>query len=116
MLRNQTALVPAFIQGVRQVWQSFRKPLRVHPCTLAFSHPWLQAFSKGLPDPPIKHLSRHASSVSVFGRRHSKKSEGWFGARFPKISKAKDGLRRSEERRVGKECRSRWWRCHCKRR
>src|SRR5690554_8138269 len=20
---------------------------------------------------------------------------------------------RSEERRVGKECRSRWWRCHC---
>src|SRR5437879_10409270 len=60
-----------------------------------------------------------SSDLTLGKRRHGHSGRPQRGAEFPPMDIKYTGLRlgmrtlgRSEERRVGKECRSRWWRDH----
>src|SRR6266851_9810917 len=75
------------------------------PQTVLVVKSWLVVLSTSVPFSPCSTLTREKSEGSVIAGRLKQTLIGPEYTAVVVMSKAK----RSEERRVGKECRSRWW-------
>src|SRR5699024_12160036 len=102
-------LLQCLLSGVRSLGRSSK-----HDLALLSIEPFSFFFSS---------RRRHTSSVSAFLLNRSSDLTETITSLIKMmlvmvsvaaISKTFGLLRRSEERRVGKECRSRWWPCHQK--
>src|SRR5437879_11552932 len=73
----------------------------VQTCALPISNPYNQHFDRGVADYDLQRVFNF-SGVWALPVKPAKRLANFFVGGW--------NLTRSEERRVGKECRSRWWR------